>query len=89
MLPRRYYSGLQRLLAQQGIASHAVDLQGNAKDMNRTEIELVADLKATLDELQLKNVVILGHSQGSLIAQCFLRDALSLRPAGQYPSPLL
>jgi hypothetical protein len=55
-----FFAALQNMLAAKGITSHAVALQGDAADMNRTEADLVGDLEATLDELKLQNVA--AHS---------------------------
>ena len=84
-----FYKGLQDLLASRGIASYAVGLQGEAANMTRTEAELVADLEATLDGLKLTNAVLLGHSQGGILTQCFLRDAAARRPKGELGGAVL
>ena len=77
-----HFAALQRLLAAAGFESHSVDLRPGARTNKRggTRKELVADLSATLDELRLRDAVLIGHSQGGLVAQSFMQDALPARP---------
>lgn len=81
-----FWAPLQRLLSRAGYTSYAVELQPHP---NRSGEAIAADLAATLDSLQLRNAVLLGHSQGGLITQFFLRDALAKRPEGEVAGAVL
>jgi pimeloyl-ACP methyl ester carboxylesterase len=75
-----YWREVQSYLAEQGFSSIAVDLQPASRWRGGTASELVADLELTLTRLDIRGAALVGHSQGGLIAQAFVKDALPRHP---------
>lgn len=65
-----YFEALQTILARHGYSSYAISLKPGERLLpGGGQIELVRDLEATLNTLNIDRFVILGHSQGGLLAQ--------------------
>jgi pimeloyl-ACP methyl ester carboxylesterase len=71
---KREFNDLQYFLADNGYSSYAVDLQAGERflPLGYTQREIVADLEAAIAGLGLDEFVLLGHSQGGVVAQSLL-----------------
>lgn len=70
-----YFEALQRLLAQQGYESYALELRPGRGVLAADHLAM---LQRTLEQLELSQVVLLGHSQGGILVQRLLRDHIQL-----------
>lgn len=69
-----YWKPLQRLLAESGIQSFAIDQRPGSLKFKSSYLQ---DLTRTLDGMtddDLDGAVVLGHSQGGILAQYLMRD---------------
>jgi pimeloyl-ACP methyl ester carboxylesterase len=75
-----YWEPLQTLLADHGFTSIAIDLLPASRYRCGTASKIVADLEFTLTSLDVRGAALVGHSQGGLVVQAFIRDVLPHSP---------
>lgn len=72
------FKSLQKALAERGYSSHAVDLKPGERFLRGfTQKEILADLEKTLENMD--KFILIGHSQGGLVAQSILQNSPILK----------
>jgi len=76
-----YWKPLQRLLAEKGFTSHAISLEPGERFLpGGSQQELIADLEKTLASISKSDTfLLLGHSQGGLLAQAAVYNSPNIR----------
>ena len=90
-----WYSKLQKMLKEKGYYSYAIELLPGERALpGFSQQEIVQDLEATL--LDNEEYILLGHSQGGLVAQSVLKNSPKLEAKtkatvllGTYPLGLM
>lgn len=72
-----YFQALQQLLSQHGFDSFVLELRPGRLVFAEDHLQMI---QATLQSLSLKDVVLLGHSQGGILVQRLLRDFVPRLP---------
>jgi len=75
-----YFQDLQLYLQQHGYTSYAIDLlPGERLLPGFTQREIVRDLEETLSHYGNDDMILLGHSQGGLVAQSCMLNSVVIR----------